>query len=99
VDHPTLPPLLSQPARAEAESPPPPLPPLVVAGATLTAGGAPITLAGANWFGFENGQTFVDGLWAGTGSALTHDALTVLWRIKLLGFNALRLPFSFKVSV
>ena len=69
-----------------------------MAGASLTAGGAPITLIGANWFGFENGQTFVDDLWAGKDTALTHDALTVLWRIKLLGFNALRLPFSFKVG-
>ena len=91
------PPLL-QPATAESAPSPPTLPPLAVAGAALTAGGAPVTLVGANWFGFENGQTFVDGLWAGSGTALTHDALTVLWRIKLLGFNALRLPFSFKVG-
>lgn len=73
------------------------LPPLAVsAEGYLTAGGQPIELKGLNWFGFEAGQTFVDGTsWSGSGSALSHDAMTVLWRMKLLGFNAVRLPFSF----
>ena len=73
------------------------LPPLAVsADGHLTAGGSPIELRGLNWFGFEAGQTFVDGTsWSGSGSALSHDALSVLWRMKLLGFNAVRLPFSF----
>lgn len=39
----------------------------------------------------------VDGLWAGTES-LTADLATVTYRIQLLGFNAIRLPFSFIVS-
>ena len=44
---------------------------------------------------FNNGQTMVDGLWAGQ-SSLTLDFSTVAYRQALLGFNAVRLPFSFK---
>ena len=39
----------------------------------------------------------VGGLWAGDTS-LTQDFATVVWRLKLLGFNAVRLPFSFQVQ-
>ena len=39
----------------------------------------------------------VDGLYAGD-SSLTADFATVAYRIQLLGFNAIRLPFSFVVS-
>lgn len=53
-------------------------------------------LQGLNWFGFETSATMVAGLWAGS-SSLTQDFKTVVWRMKLLGFNAVRLPFSFKV--
>lgn len=38
-----------------------------------------------------------DGLWAGSTS-LTLDFANIVLRIKALGFNAVRLPFSFKVS-
>lgn len=38
----------------------------------------------------------VDGLYAGD-STLTVDFATVAYRIQLLGFNAIRLPFSFLV--
>ena len=48
-----------------------------------------------NYFGFENGMTMVDGLWANTRDALIADFATVVWRMKLLGINAVRLPFSF----
>ena len=51
-----------------------------------------------NWFGFETSATMVAGLWAGS-SSLTQDFKTVVWRFKLLGFNAVRLPFSFKASL
>lgn len=37
----------------------------------------------------------VDGLWAGYTS-LTKDFSTQIYRMQLLGFNAIRLPFSFK---
>jgi aryl-phospho-beta-D-glucosidase BglC (GH1 family) len=56
--------------------------------------GKTVALKGFNWFGFNNGQTMVDGLWS--NDALSGDFATVVWRQKLLGFNAVRLPFSFK---
>ncbi len=59
--------------------------------------GGPITLKGVNWFGFETSNTLMDGLWQGP-TALTQDFGTVAYRIQLLGFNAIRLPFSFQVS-
>lgn len=53
-----------------------------------------VVIRGVNWFGFEVGNTCVDGLWQGPDSA-THDFATVVRRIKALGFNAVRLPISF----
>lgn len=47
-------------------------------------------------FGFETGQTMVDGLWQGP-TAMTLDFITVTRRIKKLGFNTVRLPFSMTV--
>ncbi len=40
----------------------------------------------------------VDGLWQGP-TALTLDYVNVVRRIKLLGFNAVRLPFSMQVDI
>jgi aryl-phospho-beta-D-glucosidase BglC (GH1 family) len=57
--------------------------------------GATVTLQGVNWFGFDDGNTAVDGLWAGD-SSLTQDFATVVRRMHAMGFNAVRLPFSFK---
>lgn len=54
-----------------------------------------VTLQGINWFGFET-LAIVAGLW--TQSQITNDFQYVAWRIKLLGFNTIRLPFSFQVS-
>ena len=59
--------------------------------------GAPLTIKGLNWFGFENGQTIVDGLWGQVSNGIVSDFATVAWRIKLMGFNTIRLPFSFQV--
>ena len=42
-----------------------------------------------------SGMTIVDGLWANTRDALVGDFATVVWRMKLLGVNAVRVPFSF----
>lgn len=36
----------------------------------------------------------LDGLWG--QDSLSKDFATVVWRLKLLGFNAVRLPFSFQ---
>lgn len=55
-------------------------------------------MQGVNWFGFETSATMVAGLWAGS-SSLTQDFKTVVWRLKLLGFNAVRLPFSFRARI
>jgi len=54
-----------------------------------------LTLMGINYFGFDDGNTMVDGLWEGSDQ-LTLDFATVVYRIQLLGFNAVRLPFSFQ---
>lgn len=59
--------------------------------------GQATTLKGINWFGFETSATMVAGLWQGP-TALSQDFSTVLYRIQLLGFNTIRLPFSFQVQ-
>jgi len=43
----------------------------------------------------QNGKTMVDGLDAGNSTWVAADFATVVYRLKLLGFNAVRLPFSF----
>lgn len=40
----------------------------------------------------------MDGLWQGP-NAITQNFQAVVWRIKLMGFNTVRLPFSFQVSL
>jgi aryl-phospho-beta-D-glucosidase BglC (GH1 family) len=67
-----------------------------VAGIRICSGSNPVKLHGINWFGFETGATFVDGLWQGP-SSLTLDFINSVRRIKLLGFNTIRLPMSLKV--
>ena len=57
-----------------------------------------LVFKGLNWFGFDDGNTGPDGLWAGSTS-MTLDYANIMLRIKALGFNAVRLPFSFKVSI
>ena len=58
--------------------------------------GNPLKMKGINYFGFETlGGSMVDGLWI-SGTSLTGDFATIVYRLKLLGFNAVRLPFSFK---
>lgn len=57
--------------------------------------GQKINLNCANYFGFNNGNVMLDGLWAG-GSALTRDFGTVLYRIQvstgILSVTALDYP-------
>lgn len=58
--------------------------------------GKPLTLRGINWFGLEEkGNTMLDGLWI-TPDSMTMDFATIVYRLQLLGFNSVRLPFSFK---
>lgn len=71
------------------------LPKLYIKKGEITDGnGQRIVIRGTNWFGFNNGQTMVDGLWAG-GTSAASDFSTVIYQLKLLGFNAIRLPFTF----
>lgn len=39
--------------------------------------GQPVSFKGFNWFGFDNAQTCVDGLWAGS-TALSQDLVTII---------------------
>eukprot|EP00891_Asterochloris_glomerata_P009180 jgi/Astpho2/9180/fgenesh1_pg.00137_%23_8_t len=69
-------------------------------GQIIGVDGVPIDLKGVAWFGFDDGSTMVDGLWvqddpASPVTGLTQDFETVARRIELLGFNAIRIPFSF----
>ncbi|KAI8474575.1 MAG: hypothetical protein J3K34DRAFT_407464 [Monoraphidium minutum] len=50
---------------------------------------------GVNWFGFNNGMTWLNGLWAG-GKSGNSDFATIVYELQLLGFNAIRLPFIFR---
>jgi hypothetical protein len=70
------------------------LPPLQLRGQQFYSGNRPFSFNGLNWFGFNNKQTMVDGLWAGGTSAGT-DFSTIVESIRLLGYNSVRLPFVF----
>ena len=61
------------------------------------ANGESLTIKGVNWFGFETSSTMMDGLWQGP-NAITQNFQAVVWRIKLMGFNTVRIPFSFQVN-
>jgi hypothetical protein len=67
-------------------------------GKLIGVDGLPLSIKGVNWFGFETAVTVVHGLWQGP-TALSQDFQNVAWRIKLLGFNTIRLPFSFQVCI
>jgi aryl-phospho-beta-D-glucosidase BglC (GH1 family) len=53
-----------------------------------------VELKGVNWFGFNTNLSMVEGL--ENESSLAADFATVVYRLQLLGFNAVRLSFSFK---
>ena len=58
--------------------------------------GSPVFLAGVNVMGYEYGLTLFDGI--GTGErkdSVSQDLATIAWRMRLLGANAVRLPFNF----
>ena len=64
----------------------------------MDASSAVVTLKGANWYGFNTpDQAMVQGLWQ-TQDALTCDFATIVERMRLLGFNAVRLSFDFQAS-
>src|SRR5215212_2505031 len=49
--------------------------------------GAPLRIAGINWFGFETANYAPHGLW-------TRDYRSMLDQIKATGYNTIRLPYS-----
>lgn len=74
-----------------------PPPPLSISGNRLVNAnnGQPVAIRGLNWFGFNVGMGMVDGLWAGGTEAATDFAL-IAYQIRLLGYNAVRLPFIWR---
>ncbi len=84
-------------AHAEAAPVPAQLPPPIVAtkdGELVDASGQPIHLHGVNFFGL-NTQGYLGGTWS--TDPMAGDFATVVWRQKALGFNAVRVPFSFSL--
>lgn len=78
------------------EQPPPNLQPISIKdGRFYGIDGQLLKLRGINWFGYEDGNTAPDGIWFGPDT-LTRDVATIAKRIKALGFNAVRMPFSMK---
>ncbi|KAK9833284.1 hypothetical protein WJX81_003097 [Elliptochloris bilobata] len=63
-------------------------------GKIVDGDGNPVFIHGIAWFGFNGGATMTGNLSAGF-DAVSQDFKTVVWRIKQLGFNAVRLPVSF----
>ena len=57
-------------------------------GQIIDKNGNAITFKGVSWFGFNNANHVVNGLWQ-------SDFDTMLRQIKSLGFNAVRIPFDF----
>lgn len=53
----------------------------------LDAAGAPVRIAGVNWFGFETANHVVHGLWA-------RDYKSMIDQMKSLGYNTIRMPYS-----
>jgi aryl-phospho-beta-D-glucosidase BglC (GH1 family) len=71
-------------------------------GAFVDRHGARFTFRGVSWFGFDGKFGFLDGLnkaynGRDLDSALVRDWKVVAARIKLLGFNTIRLPFAWSV--
>lgn len=61
----------------------------------LMRNGAPLKIHGVAWYGFETSSAMVQSNWS--GGAMTGDFATIVRRMRLLGINAVRLPFSFAV--
>ncbi len=66
----------------------------IMDGKIVDGKGKPVAIKGLSWFGFNNGATMVDGLWAGGFQAATDFAM-IVYQLQLFGFNAIRLPFTF----
>ena len=49
------------------------------------------------WNGFEDGTTWMGGLWAGLNTQ-QGDFATITYRAQLYGFNAVRIPFRYSIK-
>ena len=58
--------------------------------------GSPINLKGANYFGWQQAEAFFMGFYS-KPDGMRQDFATVMYRWQLLGFNTIRVPFSFEV--
>ncbi|KAK9854816.1 hypothetical protein WJX84_001530 [Apatococcus fuscideae] len=63
-------------------------------GQLLGVDGKFLRMVGVNFFGFDSSYPMLDGLWGGTDSQ-SKDFATIVYRMQLLGMNAVRIPFSF----
>ena len=83
-----------------AAPPPGPPPALRSEGGRLVDAdtGEVVYMAGVNYMGYEYGLTMFDGIGQAFKSttSLSQDLATVAWRMRLLGVNAVRLPFDFR---
>ena len=52
----------------------------------------PLVMQAFTWNGFEDGTTWMGGLWAGL-TTQQGDFATITYRAQLYGFNAVRIPF------
>ena len=60
----------------------------------IGAEGVPVNLIGVTWPGFDSGNTMFDGL-LNSASSFSQDFQTQVQRIISLGFNMVKIPFSF----
>ena len=51
-----------------------------------------------NWGGFDDGSTFLGGLYVNRSIGV-GDMAMVVYRAQLLGFNAVRLPFRYVLGI
>jgi hypothetical protein len=57
---------------------------------------SPINLKGVNYFGWQQAEAFFMGFYS-KPDGMRQDFATVMYRWQLLGFNTIRVPFSFEV--
>ena len=60
----------------------------------LGVDGLAVDLVGVTWHGFDDGNTMFDGL-LNSGSSFSQDFQVQVQRILALGFNMVKIPFSF----
>lgn len=74
-----------------------PPPPLEIRGNRIVASttGNDVRLQGVNWFGYNVARQMVDGIGHGGSNAET-DFATIVYQLRLLGYNTVRIPFRWR---